>query len=270
MRLSEMNSLILGDTNLDIVIDASELPAPDVESFLERLPASVRGGESRMRHAVLAALAKVANLIAARVGRLLAAQNSPRFASASALDAWRTFYQRSRVAGEEDRDYRQRLLGPVEKVAPRPIKAVVRQLVADITTVEPAFLEPAVDAAYCSPIDDCPWASFLQPRGKRLWAIDPTSINPTAGAYIVRPEVPAQFWVVIPGDAGDDSEAPFCVAESGGAVSADFLNGPQTEWNFTPREPDSLMERIRSEIEERRAAGVTWWGLQDPDLRGAL
>jgi hypothetical protein len=82
--------------------------------------------------------------------------------------------------------------------------------------------------------------------------------------------VPAQFWVVIPGDAGDDSEAPFCVADDGGASLSDFLNGPQAEWNFTPREPDSLMERIRSEIEERRAAGVTWWGLQDPDLRGVL
>lgn len=118
----------------------------------------------------------------------------------------------------------------------------------------------------------------------RLWATYPDIAPRKVGAFVVPANSP-EFWIVVPGSIGDDSLTPHCeqlvLNPSGVDIgqqydSQDFLQGisGQTTTNQTVIAPspsaygyiapiDSLLDKIRSEVERRRAGGVLWAYISD-------
>jgi hypothetical protein len=73
--------------------------------------------------------------------------------------------------------------------------------------------------------------------------------------------------VVLPGDE------PLVFGGQQGLTSLatiERLDTNVTSYNFVPASPSSLLERIRSSVEQQRAAGVSWLGIFDPTLPSAL
>lgn len=296
-----------------LVIDNSEPPAPvwDTAKMLEFVPAWARRAPSAGRDAVLQAAGQMANQAWADFSRTLEAQTSPRFAAGKWLDWWGDIRKLPRLQSpfgpqETDADYRARLLGPIDRVAPTPIRTAVDALAVAQTQSHAAFLEPWVDAAFVSDpgstspfVAATPWVAFVQKgtdysqgvqgaSGRRMWALYPDSTSPNPGAYVVPGTLgsPAVyqplFWIALPGDAGDDSQVAYVWSTTAGNPPVSSTDYVQSSANPVPVGLQSLngvvgqltpplIETVTSLVEGMRGAGTQFFVFVDPDLRnGAL
>jgi len=119
----------------------------------------------------------------------------------------------------------------------------------------------------------------------RLWATYPDIAPRKVGAFVVPVNSP-EFWIIVPGAIGDDSLTPRCeklvLNPSGVDIGQqydpqDFLEGlagqattnqtviapSPTPSGYIPGAVDSLLDRIRGEVERRRAGGVLWSYISD-------
>lgn len=332
MLLPDDDSIVLPDVDDGaFVIDRNEPPAATQADLDSLVPAVFRSFASPPRDAMLQTWGAGSNAAYASSVRALDKRLSPRFADGDDVDEWGDIYGRKRAPQESTPDYRARLLQPFDVITPDAIQAVVRALVAEITTFPPAFLEPTVDALFlCNATASDPviknsnndpasstydatqantlpdWSGYWSGLGERLWADDPDSINPTSGAYIIKlygfrtptvnqfaerltnPQWFSLFWIVIPGNAGDDSDGPcFMPLSADDDDDTDYLEGisgettlhqtnidPASPTDYTggfyPARAESLLDRINSEVERRRACGTAWIAFYDSDLPGAV
>jgi hypothetical protein len=236
MLLPANNSLVLADDNEHWVADGSEPPAIDDDALLALLPAFARRGDSEVRAAYLAALRKAFNFCWAQWGQVLAAQKTPRYAWGPWLEVWGELLKRTRVVGEEDPQYRERLLTPIDMVTPAALKSAIFAIADRVSLIDPLIVEPAEAMMYFS--DDAgtlPWQDYWQPDNTRIWRTlaDGTPVV-GKGAYIGPDTEAATFWVVLAED-------------------------PQTDGSY-------LSDQIISEVEQRRAAGVSWMLFIDPAM----
>jgi N-acetylneuraminic acid mutarotase len=249
------------------VVDGTEPPAIDDDAILALLPAYARRGDARVRAAVIAAWRKMLNYAWAQFGRVLAAQKTPRYASDEWLvDFWADITKKPKAPDEDEPSYRARLLTPFDMVTPSAIKTAVDGLVAEVTPYKAAFMEPAIDAVFCSDAaGTAPWAGFCQPSTKRLWALDPTGYSsPTSGAYVV-PAIGAAappdaakglglFWIVLPVNAGDDSSAPHCTSDTDTSQvgTEDFLMWAKRGWGAETALPSARVDFAAAQLPDGR------------------
>jgi hypothetical protein len=268
VKLPVDNSIILSSTNDNLVIDRSDRPVPSLDDAQKLLPGWAREFDSPVRDAMLAAWRAMANVLWARIGHLLARYISPRFASGAWLGDWGAALKRAK-SDETEGQYRTRLLNPPQVVTPNAIQAAVDAVVAEYTPIKAVYLEPAVDAAFCSPVSGCDWASFMQPSDTRLWADYPDNINPTVGAYLVPVVNTPLLWVVLP-VPGDGDDLAFCVSLTATPVNpTDYISPDTAGYGFMFPPGDSLFERVRSEVDQRRMVGVPWFAFSDSILSNA-
>jgi len=236
MQLPLDNSLTLEEDNEHWVADGSEPPAIDDDALLQLLPAFARRGDSPVRAAYLAALRKALNFCWAQWGQVLAAQKSARYAWGPWLDIWGELLKRTRVVGEEDPQYRERLLTPIDMVTPAALKKAIFAIADQVSLFDPLIVEPAEAMMFFS--DDAgtmPWQDYWQPDDSRIWrTLADGSTAVRQGAYWGPDSEAATFWIVLAED-------------------------PQTDGSY-------LSDRIVSEVEQRRAAGVAWLLLVDPAM----
>lgn len=284
MRLPPDNSIRLAPVNTDLVLDRSVMPLADLADALALLPAVVRDQDSALRDALLTAWAAQARLLWARSGRVLAQLATPRDAAGAWLDELGETQHRRRAPGEDDPAYRARLLNPPDVVSPAAVDGAVAALVAEVSPLHAAVLEPATDAVFlqtaanAAAADQDLWCAWWQPASNRLWADYPDNPNPFVGAYwtsVQSMSVP-EFWVVVPQGVGDDSDGVYALPLSSG-LDPDFLAPAvypaawaATDARFWADRPDSLMDRLLSEVEQRRAGGVRWLMFPDPFLATAV
>ncbi len=290
MRLPDTNSLALADTNDELVIDGSDPPLATPDDARALLPGWARELDSPVRDALLAAWRAMANAFWARLGQTLARLISPRYAAGLWLAWWGRQLKRPQVATESEPEYRARLIAPRPRVTPNAVRAVVDALVAEVTAARAACFEPAADGLFAASDDPAaPWCGFAQPDAGRLLG---TGVAFPAGACYASDSdagVP-EFWVVLPGDAGDDSATAYALdldvpygpnpvatgAESPtGALAYDFAADAPPLWldadlRFVAARPDSLADRVIAQVEATRAFGVRWLLFVDPYLPGAV
>jgi hypothetical protein len=267
MLLPTDNSVALEQDNDELVLDASDRPAPTLDAMLELLPGWARELSSPVRDGLLAAWRAMGNHLWARIGQLLAAGGSPRCAEGVWLEAWGVEFRRAKVPGESDGQYRARLLNPPDVVSPTAIREAVEAIASEEGVDEVLFLEPAIDAMFAAPNDNGPWECWLQPATGRLWPTDSTRSSNRYGLYAVPVTARALFWIVLPGDPGADASA--FAAPNDSSTILDFVGSTSTVFVYAFRAADLLLERIASEIEARRGGGVVWFGLYDPFLLNA-
>lgn len=233
MRLPQHNTLTLEEDNEHWVADGSEPPAIDDDALFALLPEFARRGDSQIRAAYLAVLRKALNYCWAQWGQVLAEQRTPRDAAGVWLDIWGEVLKRTRVIGEEDPQYRERLLTPLDMVTPAAIKRAVLRVAEKVTLFDPLIIEPGDVGLYLTDeADTMGWTDFWQPVDVRLWGIQHGIAYPGVGAYYESGMAEAMFWVILYED-------------------------PQVEGVY-------LSEQIVSEVEQRRAAGATWTLFVDP------
>jgi hypothetical protein len=284
VRLPTGSTLELDETSADLVIDRTDPVAPSDADVLALLPAWARQADAPIRDAIVAAFRAIANRAWAQVGQILERFASPRFAEGAWLDSlWGELLKRSRTSSETDGEYRARLLGTSEIVSPTAIRTAIDRIVRDGVISPPAFLETATDAMFLAPGDGSTveWGAWWQPRTKRLWAKYGDNPNRTIGAYIVPGPTAAgwraEFFVVLPG-TGTAGEPCMSLGTFDPSWPVDpdhdFLapgDGSTVEWGaFLFEAGESLLERVRSDVESRRAAGVVWLGFYDPLLDAAV
>ena len=274
MILPESNSLDLPEAS-GFVVDRGTFPTATTDDLAAMLPGWARAALGCVGFAVLGALRAVYVTASQRAARTLSQLATPSFAEGQWLDEWGAALQRPRASGETDAGYRVRLLGVLDLLTPVAIRGAVERLVREETAVPPVVLEPAVDAMFLAPGDpvDCDWCAFWQVSTSRLWATYPGHTGPRAGTYLVGTEARAEFWVILPGPSGLDSEG-LTLAASLEALS--FLPAAATtawdpaEWSYLSAGIDSISTRVLSDVEARRACGVPWYLFIDPLLDGAL
>lgn len=254
MRLPVGDTIVLpGTDDGALVVDNSEPPIPvDAAQLrvelLKLLPSAFRGGVLVDRDAVLAMLAQIANTQWASGSFALAATASPRFANGAGLDWWGVLFGRPRQPGEIDTDYRERLLSRPSVITPAAIEAAVNAVLAAFRPAQVAYLEPAIDAAYCTPASASDpvvansnndpsstsyagqghaavssWCAFTQPVAgqstanqtvfanttKRLLSYYPDDLlDPSPPSYVVPNVLGAIGWIVTSGDLTNDSLTP--------------------------------------------------------------
>jgi hypothetical protein len=214
-----------------------------LNDLLQLLPAVLRSGSSALRDTWLQVWGQAVLIGQSRVGYVLEAQASPRFADGLWLDAWGRLLGKPRISDEADCDYRARLLTGVDLLTPKAIKAAVSNIVG-LTPV--VYNEPAVDQAFCGPAttSDPPsqnaskqtigslqtWFAFTQPQiplsgaatqnqsvyygqNLRFFAnYSGATGNKSVGAYSA--PLGAGFWIIVQAPVGDDSLTPHSEPES--------------------------------------------------------
>lgn len=278
MQLPPDNSFILDELDRT-VLDPTNQPAKTPDDVAELLPDWTKNIDSPIKSALVSMLAAVANFLWARFGQAVAQQATPLFAEGQWLDYWGRLLHRPRVANESDGDYRARLLSVPDRVSPKAIMDAVLATAAQYTTVIPAFEEPMIDGAYASPANNPAWSAYAQPKNGRLWARYPGSLCKTPGAYVTPAARRAEFWVILPGGAafglkGETQAAAFAMPS--GSPYRDFVNPtsvPDT-WagaaRYTLPAKQSLAQAVISDVEFRKAGGVRWALIIDPNLPKAL
>lgn len=272
MKLPEDNSIELSQDN-GLVVDRSDSVLPTIEDGVNLFPEYIREIDSAVRDAMVAAWRAMANELWSRFGRVLSQVTSARFAAAQWLDDIGDVLHKRRASGEEDHEYRKRLLDISDVVSPNAIKEGVNAIVQESLLRDAVFMEPATDAIFFQTAQaEPPWCAFYQTATQRLWGTYIENRNPYVGAYFSgRPNVP-EFWVILPGNADDDSDSPYFMP-SGAVQTPDFFSPAtfpagwlQADERYYPERPDSLMERVNSELEQKRAGGVRTMIFQDPNL----
>lgn len=276
MILPPANTLALAESNDELAVDAGVMPAPDAEAVLALLPSWVADeADVAVRDAFVAAWGAMANALWACIGQTLARTASPRFAAGPWLALWGAALKQPRAHDETEGAYRERLLLPFLAVTPNAIRGAVDALVADVTPEKAACFEMAVDQGYwCDDDPAATWGSFWQGDTTRLLADGAAFPMSAGGCYWSDSDnnLP-EFWVVLPGDADDDSDAPYAT-ETADAVDPDAWGEdapvwPETEDRYFPAHGDGLDDRIIADVEARRAYGVCWFMLVDPFLGDA-
>ena len=253
-------------------LDGSEIPFPDLESIQELLPSYARGDDAgAMRDALLNTIRKLANKIWADTGLALNAFVSPRYANGAMLDVWGIIRQRPRNPGETRGAYRDRLLAASSGMTAAAIQGAVLDQVALFPGASVVFQEPANDGEFWT--DDAqvaPWDSYYQDTNQILWNTGfPKS---KTGGYWAPDKPGAQFWVIIQRGAGSDGSAPKFVADddSGAENPNGYWADEGIDWGYWAFDGDPLENRIVNEVEARKAFGVAWMLIEDPNLNGAV
>ena len=271
MILPETNTITLAETNDELVVDRSDRPYPLIDDLAKLLPAWMRDKRTDVTNAMLLAWGAMCLYAWAKYGQTTLALVSPRFAAGAWLDEWGNWYKRPRQPGESDGQFRARLLTPPQVVTPSAIRTAIDAIVAEYTPQKAAYLEPAEDAMFCKPLAlGWSWACFVQPSNQRLWGHDPLAPHRTWGAYTT-PKTPLpRLWIVLPGiGRGIGSSAyaappnnalssSYCTAVASNAFAYAFAGGI------------SLIDKVFSEIQARRASGVLALVFHDPLVGSAI
>jgi hypothetical protein len=275
VKLPADNTLALPATNDDLVLDRSDRLIPSLENIVALLPTWARELDSPVRDALAAAWRAMANVLWARFGQVLARLYTPRYAAGAWLDEWGRMLKRPRAAPELDAPYRARLLSQPARLTPTAIRAALEALYAETGsgTVRPQLMEPLTDFVFCAdPSPDAAWSAFVQGRDRRLWALYPDNPNPAVGVFVAYATPRAEFWVLCPGTALVDLTTAFALAVAG-PLTFDFAAAVAPLWvdadlRFV-ESSEPLLDRVIWEVESRRAFGVRWGLLVDPNLEGA-
>jgi hypothetical protein len=269
MLLPETNSIELAETNDELVLDASDRPAPTLDDMLALLPGWARDLESPVRDALLLAWRAMANHLWARIGQLLAAGASPRAAEGIWLEAWGQELRRARFEGETDAQYRARLLSPPDVVSPNAVVAAVHEVTLAAGAPDAyLFEEPgegSTSIAFAAADDDGPWECYVQPSASRISARDDARPGAVWGMY-AGPEPPnrAMFTVVLPTVPHDNTDGFSQPLDSNDLGFVEDVSAPSL-YVFDYR-GDMLLERVAAEVERVRGGGVLWKAWHDPAL----
>jgi hypothetical protein len=277
--------VILNDEPLEIpvdplVVDRSNPPVRTLQDAISLLPGVAQEAEGPVRDAVLQMIRKTANALWARAGRVLSALVSPRFAVGTWLDDWGNLLKRRRRPLETDGEYRARLMSTMDMLTPAAIRRTLDAIYAGEPFRRPVMMEPATDWIFCQDADtDSAWLAYVQGQDARLWADYPDNPNPHCGVMACYADNPAEFWVICPGDALLDETAAFAVHEAtvdedeDDPVWVDHVSDETPLWvdlDLRFADPvENLIDKVLSEIEARRAAGVRWVLWIDPLLENA-
>lgn len=275
MELTRDNDLDLPRAN-EWTLDAGDVAALTDADVLALLPAWVRGMNTVSRDVVVRAARRFWNRVQARVGRTFAALQSPRHATGLRLREHGAMKRRARAPQEAEHEYRARLLTRPAMITPAALRGAVRSLVLAETPTAPVALEPATEGLFVQEDGGSfPWSCFVQKDGDPpLWADMPDNDIP-AGVWLSLDEDVSRpvFVVLIEGPVYDLDDQLFALPEVATAPDVDGLfvgaDSPLVSWSYVSSEALPLVDRVVRDVEARRGAGVVWWLLVVPNLRGA-
>lgn len=257
---------------VDMVVDRSDPPVPEVADALLMMPGWSRADDSDVRDAVLSTWRAMTNQAWASHGRSIMQTASPRYAAGPWLDFWGRLLGRARTVGEPDGPYRDRLLADHDVVSPDAITAVVAGIVAETSSTRFEITEPTVDCAYAVPTDNsAPYTCWVQAPAQRLFGSGFDTEAAAAGAcYAVPIASSGLFWVILSGNIGNVTNQAHCWNLDASCGPYDFSSNDPGQFGFIDRAGDSLFGRIISEVESRKGGGTIWMMFTDPYLNGAL
>jgi len=267
------------------VTDDEFIPEWDIKRLREMfLPAYARSGEDPLRDAHLKAMARMHNLVHADTIRLMAAQQSPRFADGVLLEAWGDETGIAKIPSETEGAYRRRLLVEQTGITPRSIKEAVRaELAARFQPKNAVFVETKRDFAFRA---STAWPSgsplcYRQNRIQsdsapgRVWASGRRTGLRTAGAYRMSAAAPPEIWVLVPGSISGYRGFKGVVERplSPGQAPTGFYGSWAGRWYHTVRisrkDAQSMTSAVRA-IASRVMEGVSWHIQAEPALAQSI